>query len=75
MTNSFSGKNRIKEKMIQKCVYCRQDLQDKRAIDVCDKCGVGVWGPRMFNTILQGMNDANAKGDLGIEHALPEDQN
>lgn len=61
--------------MIKKCVYCRQDLQDKRAIDVCDKCGVGVWGHRMFNAILQGMNKADERGDLGIEHALPEDKN
>mgnify|MGYP001614304230 FL=1 len=60
--------------MIKKCVYCRQDLQDQRAIDVCDKCGVGVWGQRMFSTILKGMNDANAKGDLCLEHEIPEDQ-
>ena len=26
--------------MVKKCVYCRNDIQDKRAIDVCDKCGV-----------------------------------
>ena len=60
--------------MIKKCVYCRQDLQDQRAIDVCDKCGVGVWGQRMFNAILQGMNNANAKGDLCLEHEIPKDQ-
>ncbi|MEK6817165.1 MAG: hypothetical protein AABX80_00010 [Nanoarchaeota archaeon] len=60
--------------MIKRCVYCRQDIQDKRAVDVCDKCGVGVWGQRMFKAILQSMNNANEKGDLCLEHEIPEDK-
>ena len=61
--------------MVKKCVYCRDDIQDKRAIDVCDKCGVGVWGQRMFNTILQSMNQADEKGDLCFEHEIPPEKN
>ena len=61
--------------MIKKCVYCRQDIQDRRAIDVCDKCGVGVWGQRMFNAILQGMNAADKKGDLCFEHEIVDETN
>lgn len=60
--------------MVTKCVYCKADLNDKRAVDVCDKCGVGVWGPKMFKAILQGMNDANAKGDLCLQHDVIEDR-
>ncbi len=33
-------------------------------IDFCSRCGKGVWGEKMFNTILKNMEDANAKGDL-----------
>ncbi|MEK6824183.1 MAG: hypothetical protein AABY06_04065 [Nanoarchaeota archaeon] len=60
--------------MVKKCVYCKNDISDKRALDVCDKCGVGVWGQKMFNAILQGMNDADKKGDLCLEHEIPENQ-
>ena len=60
--------------MLKKCVYCRQDLQDKRAVDICDKCGIGVWGQKMFKTILQGMNNADEKGDLCLEHEIIDNQ-
>jgi len=33
-------------------------------LDVCNNCGVGVWGQKMFNAILQNMEDAKDKGDL-----------
>jgi len=57
--------------MAKKCVYCRLEIQDKRALDVCNKC---VWGERMFNAILQGMNNADKKGDLGMEHEIPQEK-
>ena len=50
--------------MVKKCVYCRTDINDNRSLDVCDKCGVGVWGERMFNAIIQNMDEARDKGDL-----------
>jgi hypothetical protein len=46
------------------CVYCKGEIQDGRAVDVCDKCGVGVWGDKMFKTIIQNMGNAKQKGDL-----------
>ena len=60
--------------MAKKCVYCLLEIQDKRALDVCNKCVVGVWGERMFNAILQGMNNADKKGDLGMEHEIPQEK-
>jgi len=50
--------------MAKRCVYCNQEISDTRALDVCDKCGVGVWGKKMFEAILQNMKEANEKGNL-----------
>lgn len=50
--------------MVKKCVYCRQELKDERAVDVCDKCGVGVWGEKMFKAIIKNMENARATGNL-----------
>ncbi len=50
--------------MSSKCVYCKADLLDGRAVDVCDNCGVGIWGKKMFQTIVDNMDTARKKGDL-----------
>ena len=49
---------------MKKCVYCKAEIDDERAVDVCDKCGVGVWGKRMFKAIIENMGNAREKGDL-----------
>ncbi len=49
---------------MKKCVYCNVEIYDERAVDVCNNCGVGVWGERMFRAIIQNMQDAREKGDL-----------
>lgn len=50
--------------MGKKCVYCNTPIADECVVDVCERCGVGVWGPRMFQAIKDNMNNAKAKGDL-----------
>jgi uncharacterized UBP type Zn finger protein len=50
--------------MVKKCVYCGEIVSDDCAIDVCDRCGVGVWGQKMFSTIKNQMNEAKTKDDL-----------
>jgi hypothetical protein len=50
--------------MTKKCIYCQSEIHDDRSLDVCNRCGVGVWGEKMFNAILQNMGEANEKGDL-----------
>jgi len=50
--------------MSKKCVYCKSEIHDDRTLDVCNKCGVSVWGGKMFNAILKNMEEANDKGDL-----------
>lgn len=51
-----------------RCVYCKSDIGDERAVDVCDKCGVKVWGHKMFNAIKTGMAASREKGDLEQGH-------
>jgi hypothetical protein len=47
-----------------KCVYCKIQIIDSRALDVCDSCGVKVWGPNMFPAILTNMAASRERGDL-----------
>lgn len=49
---------------MKRCVYCKTEIHDERAVDVCNSCGVGVWGERMFKAIIQNMGEASEKGDL-----------
>jgi len=55
-----------------KCVYCKSNIRDDRALDVCDNCGVKVWGGRMFSTILKNMEDARSKDDLCDKNLDPK---
>ena len=47
-----------------RCVYCNCEISDDRAVDVCNRCGIKVWGDRMFQAILDNMGNAKVKGDL-----------
>lgn len=49
---------------MKKCIYCKCSIEDESVVDVCDRCGVGVWGKKMFNAIKENMNKAREKGDL-----------
>lgn len=49
---------------MKKCVYCKKELKEDSVIDVCSECGRGVWGEKMFNTIVRSMEDAESKGSL-----------
>jgi uncharacterized UBP type Zn finger protein len=42
------------------CVYCKGFVPDERAMDVCDRCGRGVWGEKMFLAIIEGTNKEKA---------------
>jgi len=50
--------------MTQKCMYCGGEILDDRPLTVCDKCGIKVWGEKMFNTIVKNMENARDNGDL-----------
>jgi uncharacterized UBP type Zn finger protein len=50
--------------MVKSCIYCKTALEDNFVVDVCTRCGIGVWGEKMFAAIVDNMNDARTKGDL-----------
>ena len=47
-----------------RCVYCKTEINDERAVDVCDMCGRRVWGDKMFNAIKENMGSSRERGDL-----------
>ena len=50
--------------MTKKCIYCGAEIPKESVVDFCPKCGKQVWGERMFNAIIQNMEEARRKGDL-----------
>ena len=50
--------------MAKRCIYCKVDLSDDAVVDVCRRCGIGVWGEKMFNAIIENMESARKAGDL-----------
>jgi uncharacterized UBP type Zn finger protein len=50
--------------MAKKCIYCKNLIDDSSVIDFCERCGIGVWGEKMFKTIKDSMEKARDTGDL-----------
>ena len=50
--------------MPKKCIYCKNEIDQESVIDFCKRCGVGVWGDKMFNAIVQSMEKSRENGDL-----------
>lgn len=49
---------------MSRCVYCKTELEANCALDVCQRCGVSVWGEKMFNAIKSNMESARDRGSL-----------
>lgn len=49
---------------MDRCIYCKNEISDGRAVSVCDPCGARVWGQKMFSHIKDNMGNAREKGDL-----------
>lgn len=66
--------------MIRKCIYCGKEISQESVVDFCSSCGVGVWGEKMFNTIVKNMEDARSRRDLvstnllGTRDITPQDR-
>ena len=58
--------------MSKKCIYCGKEIIDESVIDFCERCGKGVWGERMFNTIVQNMEKARENEDLCYTNLDPQ---
>jgi hypothetical protein len=50
--------------MVKRCGFCKVDIPEAQAFEVCKRCGEGIWGPKMFEAIKKNMDDAQGKGDL-----------
>lgn len=49
--------------MAKRCGFCKTEIPD-RAFEVCDRCGEGIWGPKMLQAIKDNMEHAKASGNL-----------
>lgn len=58
------SEKRLKIFMAKKCIYCKSEIDDSSVIDFCRRCGIGVWGEKMFNAIVSNMENARESGDL-----------
>lgn len=63
--------------MANKCIYCNCGLEENYVVDICQKCGVNVWGGKMYSAIVQNMENAREAGDLyqGSVSDQPERKN
>jgi hypothetical protein len=50
--------------MAKQCIYCKCEIDSDSVVDVCARCGIGVWGEKMFRAIIENMENARAKGSL-----------
>ncbi len=46
------------------CIYCKNQIAEEAVLDVCQRCGHGVWGEKMYNAIVESMQKASAAGNL-----------
>ena len=58
--------------MTKKCIYCKIEISDESVIDFCSRCGIGVWGEKMFNAIVQNMEEARSRDDLVSTNLIPQ---
>ncbi len=50
--------------MPKTCVYCKGSIDDNSVVDVCESCGINVWGRKMFKAIVDNMENARERGNL-----------
>ncbi len=54
---------------MKKCVYCHAEVPAERAMQICDKCGVGVWGKKQWEYTKRITDEAQENGNLEFNSA------
>ena len=49
---------------MKKCVYCNVKISEECPVDICESCGLKVWGENMFKAILKNTQNARENGDI-----------
>lgn len=52
--------------MSSKCVYCCSEVPLERTMQICDRCGIKVWGEKMFKAILSSTECEKEKGNMEL---------
>lgn len=49
---------------MKKCIYCGCEIDEESVIDFCERCGISVWGKKMFEAIKDNMTRERENGNL-----------
>ena len=50
--------------MAKKCIYCKAQIDENSVLDVCARCGVGVWGEKMFREMTAQLQKCTDDGNF-----------